>query len=72
MFISVFLQIFASSDLVERPNGYFITGRGCGVTNPLRYLNFIPEKIEEYECSFIELEKSKPVLLTGWVKQKIS
>ena len=63
--ISVLLQIFATSDLVERPNGYFITGRGCGVTNPLRYLNFIPDKIEEYECSFIELEKSSPPLLKG-------
>ena len=63
--ISVLLQIFATTDIVERPNGYFITGRGCGVTNPIRYLNFIPEKIEEHECSFIELEKSQPPLLKG-------
>ena len=68
LFMSILFLIqtaAVSADIVKRPNGYFITGRGCGVTNPIRYLNFIPEKIEEHEWSFIELEKSQPPLLKG-------
>ena len=56
------LQTIESAEIVERPHGYFITGRGCGTTNPIRYLNSVPKNIEEYQCSFIEFEKSRPSL----------
>ena len=49
-----------SVDIVKRPNGdYFITGRGCGILNPIKYLkNFPPkEKLKDYECSFVQLER---------------
>ena len=58
--ILVLVQTIESVEIVERTNGYFITGRGCGVTNPIRYLNHLPKNIEEYQCSFIEFEKSRP------------
>merc|ERR1719510_247538 len=54
-----FLELQAI-EIVERPNGeYFITGRGCGISNPIKYLkNFPPkEKLEDYECSFVQLER---------------
>ena len=63
LFMSVLFlaQTVVSADIVKRPNGYFITGRGCGTTNPIRYLNAMPKDIENYECSFIELQKSRPL-----------
>ena len=32
------IKTVESVDIVQRPNGYFITGKGCGTTNPIRYL----------------------------------
>ena len=54
------LQIIISQNLIERSSGYFITGRGCGTTNPIRYLNSIPKDLQNHECSFIDLQKSVP------------
>ena len=64
LFISVLflIQTVESADIVKRPNGYFITGRGCGTTNPIKYLTSIPKNIGNYECSFIELQKSQPLM----------
>ena len=57
--ILFFLETQAA-EIVKRPNGdYFITGRGCGISNPIKYLkNFPPkQKLEEYQCSFVQLER---------------
>ena len=64
LFVSVLflIQTVESADIVQRQNGYFITGKGCGTTNPIRYLNSMPKNIEDYECSFIELQKSRPLM----------
>ena len=32
--------------MIERPNGYFITGAGCGGENPIRNMNYIPEDLK--------------------------
>ena len=56
-------EIFvAGSELVPTSNGYFITGRGCGVTTQLKYLKYIPDNkdLENYACAFIELGNSRP------------
>ena len=56
-------EIFAAgSELVPTSNGYFITGRGCGVTTQLKYLKYIPdnEDLENYACAFIELVNKRP------------
>ena len=53
-----FIKISKSAELVESPNGYFITGEDCGKSTPLKYLNYIPENIDDFECSFIELKQS--------------
>ena len=31
----------------------FITGRGCGLTTPLKYLEEIPQNLDDHKCSFI-------------------
>ncbi len=37
---------------------YAITGRGCGILNEIKYLDFIPEPItEENQCSIIRLRQ---------------
>ena len=30
-----------------------ITGRGCGLTTPLKYLEEIPQNLDDHKCSFI-------------------
>ena len=47
-----------SAELIKNPNseGFFITGRGCGASSPFKFLNYIPDNFEEYECSFINLQ----------------
>ena len=35
-----------------------VTGEDCGKSTPLKYLNYIPENIDDFECSFIELKQS--------------
>ena len=63
LFSILFIADSESTDLIKLPNGYFITGRGCGIITPIRYLKSIPEKLEDFECSFIELVIfSNPVL----------
>ena len=44
----------SSVDLAIVPNGYFITGEGCGISSPIRYLNKVPEVLEDHKCSFVQ------------------
>ena len=56
IFLAVFVMIPISKsvDLTIVPNGYFITGEGCGISSPIRYLNEVPEILEDHQCSFIQ------------------
>ena len=52
-----------SGQLVDNPEGpgQFITGRGCGVTTQIKHLNYIPENLDDFECSFVNVqEHSQP------------
>ena len=53
------------AELIERPNGYFITGAGCGGDNPIRYMNYIPEDLDRNQCTFINLDNSVPSIVQG-------
>ena len=61
VYFCLFSEIFAGN-LVETPdgNGLFITGRGCGGSTKIRYLNYVPENLDKHECSFINLKYSEP------------
>ena len=50
------------AELIKNPNseGFFITGRGCGSSSPFKFLNYIPDNLEEYKCSFINLQTFVP------------
>ena len=50
------------AELIKNPNseGFFITGRGCGSSRPFKFLNYIPDNLEEYECSFINIQTFEP------------
>ena len=50
------LESIHAGELIEKDNGYFITGRGCGTNTPLKYMNYIPDDLDKYECSFINLK----------------
>ena len=57
--------MFANSvELVTTPDGkgQFVTGRGCGVNTPIKYLNYMPKNIDDFECSYIISESySEPL-----------
>ena len=58
-----FTLLVMSGQLINTPDGprQFITGRGCGVTTPIKYLNYIPENLDDFECSFVHArENSNP------------
>ena len=61
VYFCLFSEIFAGN-LVETPdgNGLFITGRGCGGSTKIRYLNYVPENLDKHECTFINLKYSEP------------
>ena len=68
--LPLFLEFVQSAQLVQRPNGYFITGRGCGTTTALKYLNYLPKTLEEHQCSFINLNRMVPI--KGRTSKKLS
>ena len=39
--------------LKETDDGFVITGRGCGILEPIKYLTEIPEDLEANSCSII-------------------
>ena len=49
-----------SGQLVDNPEGpgQFITGRGCGVTTPIKHLNYIPENLDDFQCSFVNVQET--------------
>ena len=52
-----------AAELIERPNGYFITGAGCGGDTPISYLNYIPEDLDQNQCTFINMDDFIPSYL---------
>ena len=50
---SNFTFLVISETLKQRDGFWYITGRGCGITTPIKYLSEIPEDIENYGCSII-------------------
>ena len=46
-------SLFCTAKLIKRDEGYFITGKGCGLSTPLRYLKVIPQNLDDHKCSFI-------------------
>ena len=39
--------------MVKRDKGYYITGRGCGLLTPLKYMKEVPDNLDENTCSYI-------------------
>ena len=52
-YVSLSLTMVLGGRLVKRPDGWFITGRGCGGSKKIEYLEKIPENPTSLECVFI-------------------
>ena len=50
-----------ATELIKRPNSYFVTGAGCGIDTPIKYINYFPNDLEAHQCSFINIKTYKPV-----------
>ena len=50
-----------AAELVKRPNGYFVTGAGCGIDTPIKYMNYFPKDLEANQCTFINVETFAPI-----------
>ena len=50
-------------EVIQSPdkNNQFITGRGCGISNTIKYLNYVPENVEDFACTFVQMENSVPI-----------
>ena len=60
LFKSDFLAALAVRNVVKTPNSdLFITGRGCGIETPIKYLNYFPTTLNGFECSFIQTNQTK-------------
>ncbi len=53
LFLSMSSTLTSGGRLVKRSNGWFITGRGCGGSTQIQYLDEIPENPTSLECVFI-------------------
>ena len=51
----LYIAIALAGKLTKSPNGnYVITGKGCGISTPLKYMALIPENPEAHECVIIQ------------------
>ena len=66
-FACLFLPFFKSqAELVKRNDDrYYITGKGCGLTNTIHHLQELPKNIENNECSVISLKKVEMEMAAG-------
>ena len=59
----------ALSKIVRTPNNeLFITGRGCGIETPIKYLNYFPSTLNEFECSLIQTIQKNQTKQTNQTK----
>ena len=56
-FMATFAVINAEGTLKQRNGFHYITGKGCGITTPIKYLEEIPENIEGMSCTIIRPKK---------------
>ncbi len=61
------MSLTSGGRLIKRPNGWFITGRGCGASTQITYAGEIPDDPSSMECVFIASEPTEHVVhkLTG-------
>ena len=53
-FLATFASINAGGTLKQRDGYHYITGKGCGISTPIKYLEEIPENIEGMSCTIIQ------------------
>ena len=58
-FFATFASIYAgeTGTLKQRDGYHYITGKGCGISTPIKYLEEIPENIEGMSCTIIRPKK---------------
>ena len=58
-FFATFAGINAgeTGTLKQRDGFHYITGKGCGISTPIKYLDEIPENIEGMSCIIIRPKK---------------
>ena len=59
------LEFVHATKLIEYENRFMITGKGCGILKPIRFLFQIPLKPENYECSIIMKANNAPKKPSG-------
>ncbi len=53
--VAILVEIRHGGQLIKRPNGWFITGRGCGTNTPFKFLGKIPSNLSGHECTHINI-----------------
>ena len=55
--LATFAEINAEGTLKQRNGYHYITGKGCGISTPIKYLEEIPVNIEGMSCTIIRPKK---------------
>ena len=55
--LATFAVVDAEGTLKQRNGYHYITGKGCGISTPIKYLEEIPENIEGMSCTIIRPKK---------------
>ena len=61
MVVLRFWSAFSDGKLEQRNGFWYITGRGCGIDTPIKYLDKIPENIDGMSCVIIQPNKVQRV-----------
>ena len=69
---NLMVSVYGGSHLVKRDEGYYITGRGCGLSTPMKYLKEVPQNIDDHQCSFIPKKDTIAFFCDGCEKGKKS
>ena len=58
-FFATFASINAgeTGTLKQRDGFHYITGKGCGISTPIKYLDEIPDNIDGMSCTIIRPKK---------------
>ena len=70
IFSTLVIFVYGGAHLVKRDKGYYITGRGCGLLTPLKYMKEVPENLDDNTCSFIPFKDKVDFYCDGCMRGK--
>ena len=61
----ILLHLTFANKPIERENGIWYPGKGCGITTEIKYLSELPNDVSDLTCTFIQNPNTKKIDLKG-------